>query len=507
MDKNNTMDSVKEFWKSKSATTKRTIVFSAVALIVLLVSLVFLYTKDSYEFLLSTTDKAASANVINVLKEKNIKYDVKGESIYVAGVNPDSLKLELVGDGALDTSNSNLEFFSKPLFVSEKQEETLIQKDLENNISSAIKSYNEVADAKVILTLGKQSSFANDNIPASAAIQLKLKSNLSSKQVKSIQEFVAAAVPNLNSVDVVITDTNNTLLSSGNSDASIEDNTAYTKVFEDKISNQISELLSGAFPTTGFKVVSRVDMNFDQTKIEKETVSSGPDTIVSKETHSEITTNKTGNTTAGTESNVPGYETPNNNGESLTEKKSEMTNYELNKTKEQITKQPEITKINVAVIADKSLSPVDTEKIRELVETASGYKEERGDRVSVQGFDGEIEEQGKAGFTTFVKDNFESLSNKAIMLAILIAVVVIALKLISAFKKEKIVETEIVAMPVQGEGDANDDAESLEDLTAKLHQGNPEMAKKREILKKEIEDNPQQVASVFRTWIDKDKSK
>ena len=503
MDKKNTMDSIKEFWKSKSTTTKRTMVASSILLVVLIGSLIYLYTKDSYDFLLSTSDSAVSANVISQLKQRNIKYDVKGESIYVSGVNTDALKLELSGEGYLDSTDSNIELFSSPLFISEKQENTLIQKDLENNIKSAIKSYNEIIDANVILTMGSQSSFKNDNVPATAAIQLKLKTTLSNKQVKSIQEFVAAAVPNLSSSDVVITDTNNNLLSSNASNTSIEDNTAYVLQIEDKISSQISELLASAFPTTGFKVVSRVTVNFDETKIEKETVSSGPDTIVSHETYSETTKGGASNTTAGTESNVPSYETPTTDNGNTTEIKSEIINYELNTTKEQTTKQPEITNINVAVIADKSLSAVDTEKIRDLVETASGYNEKRGDKVSIQGFDAETTEEVGEGFIGFVKNNFETISNKLLMLAILIAVVIIALKLLGLFKKEEtIVETEgVVTVPTVPTDNIND--ENSEPIIISKSDS-PEMLKKKEILRKEIDDNPQQVASVFKTWLDKE---
>lgn len=512
MEEKKVTDKLKQFWDSKNSTTKRSIVFSAVILVVLIASLIYLYSKDNYEFLLSTTDKTASAKVLNQLKEENIKYDVKGDSIYVSGVNPDSLRLELAGNGYLESDTSNLELFSSPLFISEKQEEKIIQKDLESNISSAIKSYNEVSDAKVILTMGSQSSFKNDNVPATAAIQLKLKSNLSSKQVKSIQEFVAAAVPNLSSTDVVITDTNNNLLSSNNDNTTIEDSTAYTKSLEETISSQISELLSVAFPTTNFKVVSRVQVNFDETKIEKETVSSGPDTIVSKETHSEITTNKTGNTTVGTESNVPSYETPNNSGQSITEVKDELINYELNKIKEQTKKQPTLTNVNVTVVADKSLSAIETEKIRDLVETASGYNEKRGDKVSVQGFDTEPVVEDNGGVLTFVKDNFETISTSLIILAIVIAILTVALKLINALFKKNTVEIappvsddlEIDALPTD---DTISTENGVDDSDYEMKKPSNEVLKKREVIQKEIDENPQQIATVFKTWLDKESKK
>lgn len=503
MEENKVTDRIKKFWEDKNPTTKKSIIFSAVALIVLIGSLAYLYTKDSYEFLLKTTDKAASAKVISQLKEQNIKYDVKGDGIYVAGVNTDSLLLELAGNGYLESDTSNLELFSSPLFISEKQEDKIIQKDLETNISSAIKSYNEVADAKVILTMGSQSSFKNDNVAATAAIQLKLKSNLSSKQVKSIQEFVAAAVPNLSSTDVVITDTNNNLLSTNSDDTSIEDSTAYTKSLEDKISSQISELLSVAFPTTNFKVVSRVQVNFDETKIEKETVSSGPDTIVSKETHSEITTNSTKGEVAGTESNVPSYETPTTNNETITEIKDELINYELNKIKEQTKKQPTLTNVNVTVVADKNLSAVETDKIRDLVETASGYNEERGDKISVQGFDAEEITEEKTGAMAFVKENFDTITTSTVIIALIIAIAIVALKLINIlFSKNANANTVVIPTTTVETTD-------VEAIASNLESSNESQSltalKKKEIIQKEIDENPAQIANVFKTWLDKDR--
>lgn len=507
MEEKNTIDKIKQFWESKNSATKKGMIFSVALLITLLGALFYLYNRDTYEFLLSTSDSTVSANVINQLKSEGVKYDVKGESIYVSGVNADALKLELSGQGYLDSTSSNIDLFSSPLFISEKQENTLIQKDLESNIAAAIKSYNEVADAKVILTLGQQSSFKNDNVASSAAIQVKLKTNLSSKQVKSIQEFVAAAVPNLSSTDVVITDTNNNLLSSNSDNTSIEDSTAYTKSVEDKISSQVSELLSSAFPNTKFTVISRVDVNFDQTKIEKETVSSGPDTIVSHETHTDKTYESTNGSTAGTESNVPGYETPNNENNILSESTSEIINYELNTTKEQITKQPEITKINVAVTADTALSAVDTEKIRELVETASGYDEKRGDKVSVQSFDTASEEEEKEGFLAFVNNNFDSIANKGLIFIIIIAILIIVLKILSIFKKETVItETTVVSTPDEETVVLSDSEESEnENPEVKIQSKEPEFSKKKEILEKEMEENPQQVATVFKAWLDNEK--
>ena len=492
---------IKEYWDKRDRKFKVTAYISIALLVALVGVFIYLYNKDSYEFLLNTSDDAVSSKVIAKLKEDNIKYSVRGTSIYVADVNPDEVKLDLSGNGVLEGSQSNIELFSSPLFISDKQEETLIQKDLEENIASAIKSYNEIDSAKVILTMGKTSSFKNDSVPAKAAIQVSLKSRLSSKQINSIQMFVASAVPNLDKMDVVITDTDNNLLSSNSDSASTEENDEYTKSIESKLSTEIADLLNIAFKGSNFKVSTRVEINFDQSKIEKETVQSGPDTIVSHETTSEITTNSTSSGTAGVESNVPSYETPEDTNETLSEKKSEVINYELNKTTEQIVKSPEIKKLSVAVIADRKLTAVETAKIQELVETAALIDEERGDKVSVQGFENTVEEAENKG-NSFLTKHMDTILDKSVLIIVLILIFILALRIISLFKKDTVV--------VEGEQESNvegnpivQNSNILEEVD--ITKENPVLTKKKVAIQKEIEENPQQVASVFKIWQDKDK--
>lgn len=506
------LDKVKElieqYWTDKSKKFKTMVISSSIMLIALIGVFIYLYSRESYEFLLTAPDDVISAKIIQKLDEDNIKYDVReGNKFYVSGVKANILRLQLTGDGVLTTDNSSMDLFKETLFISEEQEATLLKKDLENDISGAIKSYSEVNDAKVIITMGEKSSFKNDSIPAKAAIQLKLKSKLSNKQIASIQSFVAASVPQLDVSDVVITDTDNNLLSSNlDEDNSIEGNSAYTKSLEDKLSGQIGELLSVAFPSNSFKVISRVEVNFDKSTIERHEVQSGPDTVVSKEKTKEKTTNSSGKGQAGVESNVNSYATPNGNVSS-SEKTSEIVNYELNKVTEQIVKSPEIKKLSVSVIANRELSAVETAKIEELVQTAALIDSKRGDRVSVQGFNIATEEE-ETDESFFVK-NFDKLLDKSVLIVLLIVILIIILRIISAFKKTKELKLDMddensdnyITQVVDLEDTADSHNEELTDgLESIFNKGNTSMEiKKREIVK-EISNNPSQVAFVFKEW-------
>lgn len=511
MNENIIIQNFKKFWESKSTKVKRSIVASLSIFILLTGVLIYLYTKDSYNFLLTTQDATVSANVISKLKEQGVQYDVRGTSIYVANANPDELKLELSGNGTLSSNNnSTIDLFTKPMFLDETQENQIVKKDLENNLSNTIKSYGEIVDASVILSLGKESSFKAESIASKAAIKLNLKSKISNKQVNSIQKLVAAAVPNLIADDVVITDNDNNLLSSNSNDdgADMESNDTYVKSLEDKISGQINDMLTIAFPNSNFKVVSRIQMNFDKNQVEKETVQSGPDTIVSTQTttETEVINSETGQ--AGTESNVPSYQTPNSSPSSTVDKSSEIINYDLNKVKEQIIKSPEITQMSVAVIADKELTPQEESKIKELVSTAALINTSRGDMVSIQGFDNGSKADSSETTTVPTSKYFELLINKAPIIIVLIAILVILFRLLSLLKKDK------PAKEPKRQKEILMDIDNSQQLDITEYTGPPgpseeELNKQKEveqkknvrnIIQSEIDTNPQKVASILRTW-------
>lgn len=379
---------IQSFWKGRDKKSKLIIISTLVCSIICIIIIAYMYLHVKYEFLLSTSDSEVSSKVITELKTENIKYRVSGKNIEIAGANPDEVRLKLSGTGLLSSKDDSVSMFSKPLFIDEFQQKNLEKGVLEQKLESTIKTYNEISDARVQLTIGQQSSFKSENIPSKAGVVLTLKSKLSSKQVFSIQNLIAASVPNLSKENVVITDTDNNLLSGNSSDdGNMDYNSSYEKSMEDKISSQIKDLINGAYKNTNFKVVVRCNVNFDKTKIQKETVNSSPDTVISRQTETDKSANgDTSNSgTAGTTTNVPSYGSSGNNNSS-TDKSSETVNYGLNKTTEETVKQPDISKITVAVTADRSLDQTDIDKITKTVTAAASIDTKRGDMISVVGF-------------------------------------------------------------------------------------------------------------------------
>lgn len=499
LNKDEALNKVKEYWGTRDSKFKRNMFLSIGILIVAIGAFIFLQMKNSYEFLLSTSDATVSSNVLSQLREKNIKYEVRGQSIYVTDVNTDELKLELSGSGILSSNESTIDFTSTT-FYSESQQQTLLKKDLENTLKNTIKNYKEVKNASVIITLGEKSAFKNDNTPSTAAIQLDLASNLSAKQVKSIQAFVAASVPNLTEENVVITDSNNNLLSSGKTgEFDVESNETYKLSLETKISDSIKELLSIAFPGQNYKVITNMDINFDQTKIEEEKVTSGPDTIISHSVTEEVVRDESTAGVAGTDSNVPDYETPYQSEGVISSSKSETTNYGVSKVTQQIVKSPEVKRLSVSVIVDKALSDDEKRTISELVSTAALVDIDRGDIVSVAGVSSVQEEES---IQVEFMDKFggvitETISNlPQIILAIFIVIMII--KIYGDFKANRLKVIEVEAEPkeeVVEEKIVVEDAPGVDSSTLHL---SAQQIKVRDFVHNEMKENPAKVASILK---------
>lgn len=499
--KENIITSVKTYWEESDSKFKKNVVMCAIVLVVAIGAFIYLQTRSSYEFLLNTSDSTVSANVLSKLREQGVKYEVRGQSIYVSGVNVDEIKLDLSGEGLLSSEDSTIDF-TETKFYTDSQQKTLIKKDLENTLRNTIKNYNEVKNASVIITLGEESAFKNNNTPSKAAIQLDLNSTLNSKQIKSIQALVAAAVPNLTEDGVVITDKNNNLLSSNNSDGfDTETNESYKLSLENKVSESIKELLAVAFPGQNYKVVTTMDINFDQIKIQNETVQSGPDTIISQTTSSEKVITDVNNGQVGTESNVPDYNTPDGSGNVVSEKKSETTNYETNKVTEQIVKSPEVKRLSVSVIVDKALTEEEKNVISELISTAALVDLNRGDVVSVAGV--AAAPTGENEKTSFI-DKFGGIINTGVdrlpLILLSIFIFIITLKLISLFKTKKTVVEEVVYSNEEASDESPINNNSVENApgvdTSHLFLS-PQQVKVREFVKNEMEENPQKVASIL----------
>ncbi|QFR42748.1 flagellar basal-body MS-ring/collar protein FliF [Sulfurimonas xiamenensis] len=192
--------------KNRLSKKQKLIIGSAVAAIIIFLIFLSVYTAEKninsrYEVLFGSLASADAAKVIEELEKKSISYELLDNNIIKIPRN--ILYKERIAIASLGIVKKGSVSLSAEDF---KQNEKYFQA-LEDELSRTINALSAVENVSVRLTLEK-------NATALVLLQLTKGRELSLKQIRGIENLVAAAVPNLSPSDVVLIDNNTEIIAS-----------------------------------------------------------------------------------------------------------------------------------------------------------------------------------------------------------------------------------------------------------------------------------------------------
>lgn len=367
-------------------------------------------TGGNMALLFSQLEPADGAKIVEKLESMGIPVDVRGDgtTIYVPAEKIARARMDLAQEGLPSGGIVGYEIFDRNDLLSTSSSMVDINKlrALEGELSKSIKTIAGVASARVHLVLPKRELFSRDKTPPSASIVLKMKgmSKLSSTQVQSIQYLVASAVPSLPSDKISIIDDKGNLLAKGSEGEEgmqgllLKQETKLN--YENTLAKSIEGLLEKTVGTGKVRVEISSEMDFDQVTVNTEKYD--PEGQVVRSTNN---AEEDSSSTEPTEQNVsvqnalPQNPTQNagNQASNKNKRNEENTNYEISRTVQSHRKEVGgVKNLSVAVLVDgtyikdangKSTYTPRTkeqlEQIKLLVQTAIGYKADRGDKIEV----------------------------------------------------------------------------------------------------------------------------
>lgn len=314
---------------------------------------------------------SSQQNVLFLLNENNIEYklDSAEKAILVKSADLRKSQVMLAENGQPEAETSGLEVFNSSDYgLSEFAQSVNYQRGMEEELARTIKKLKGVKDARVHLTIKKDSLFEERKQPPKASIVVSLHQNqaLDGAAIRGIQEIIAAAVPNLEPKQVVvITDAGHVLsptdrdfISQGAIDV------------EQKYSKQISGLLAAIMDENDYKI--SVNVITDNRK--KVTVAENfyPDVNTGK---GFVTQRKFFEKSLANENFA---------SDSPQMQKSNEEEFVYSKERSEIVfPAGEIIKVTVGIVIRKSLTQVDKDNISKLVFNTLGMIETRGDKVSL----------------------------------------------------------------------------------------------------------------------------
>jgi flagellar M-ring protein FliF len=397
----------------------------------------------------SLAPEDASA-IVGKLRESGVDYRIteNGSTLLVPETRVPELRLEMAGLGLPKTGRIGFEIFDKTSFgITDFAEHVNYRRAVEGELERSIMAISEVQQARVHVTLPKDSVFTESREAAKASVLVGLHpgSRLSAQNVTAITNLVSSAVEGLTPESVSVVDMHGNLLSRPHkqdspdgvqtTEAALEYRQAFERDLVGKINNTLEPLLGADKFRTG--VSAEIDMSSGEQN--EETYDPAKSVIVSSQKSEDTTgTTRAGASPPGTAANLPqgggtnqtppttpeppgqtapagqngqpanqqqaaAQQNPPRTGGNLTtsSRRSESVTFQSSRTTKH-TKLPQgaVKRLSIAVLVDQGSKwegqgnqlhrvalPPDPEKlkaIQSLIGTLVGLDQQRGDQLTVE---------------------------------------------------------------------------------------------------------------------------
>jgi flagellar M-ring protein FliF len=356
-----------------------------------------------------------SAAIVQKLDTMQVPYTVApdGTSIKVPIEQVGKLRMVMAGDGLPSGGGVGYEIFDKQSsFGTTSFVQNINQlRALEGELARTISTVQGVRVARVHLVMPERELFARESRPATASVFLTLRGSvtLSREQIAAIQHLVSAAVPQLKPQAISIIDNAGNLLARGSTDG---DNGAIgpggqtgdelRREYEARLAQQIEDLLGRTVGFGRVRATVTADMDFNRVVTNEEKFDPEGQVARSTQTVSETSNSAegSGGGAVSVGNNLPGGEAAGASGSNnaSNNRTEETTNFEVGKKIiNTVQELGTVKRLSVAVIVDgnyttaedgkQTYNPRNAEevaKLEELVKSAIGYDENRGDSLKVE---------------------------------------------------------------------------------------------------------------------------
>ncbi|WP_097016462.1 flagellar basal-body MS-ring/collar protein FliF [Orenia metallireducens] len=502
--------------------------FDKKAKVVIIVSVLFTFvgmlllanwaSKPEYTVLFNNLTVKDAGGIVTKLQEKQISYKLEsnGTTILVPKKQVHNLRLDLASQGLPTGGSVGFEIFDRnQLGTTDYEMKINHMRALSGELTRTIQQLDKVIYAKVQITPSKTSLYTDNEEPAKASIVVRLKeySKLTTKEVRAIANLVASSVEGLAPEKVTIVDTSGNLLSAmlekNEEKSDVSDKLDLKKKLEDDIERDLNVMLTKVLGVDKFSLTVNADLNFDKRNVESKRYKPvvGDEGIVrSEQTKEESSVGTTINPEGvpGTTSNIPQYRVDNQQ-QNQHDKEERIVNYEINEEVERYVQSPgTIERLSVAVSVDTAQEELSTEKkdaITQLISTAVGYDSNRGDQITVIGYDFNND------LDLMTQQEIEAeRARKRIFLFSLLGIVgfLIILLMIMMVRKRR----------SQFEDDSNQAGENInylideaEEEFAVSNNLTPEERERQKLqnqLRNIISEQPEEIAGLIKSWLSED---
>ncbi|WP_299372734.1 flagellar basal-body MS-ring/collar protein FliF [uncultured Tateyamaria sp.] len=391
------MQQLLNVWMALDVKRQITVVAATVAVFLAVLAMSRIASAPSMTLLYAGLENGAAGEVVRSLEQRGVPFDVRGGSIFVDAQDRDELRMTLASEGLPANSSRGYELLDtlSGFGTTSQMFDAAYWRAKEGELARTIVSSPNISNARVHIASTGSNPFQRSVTPTASVAVTPNGAGLSAQQAKSIRFLVASAVAGLSPDDVAVIDSNGTLIGAA-------DEAAPASGADDKaqmLRERVERLLEARVGHGNAIVEVSVDTVTESEEIRERRFDPAGRVVISTDTEERTSnSNEAGNGDVTVASNLPDGEAGGSDSASSQNSETrERINYEVSETERAITRSAgAIKRLTVAVLVNEAV--VETEgseasqprpdaeidALRELVASAVGFDESRGDVITIK---------------------------------------------------------------------------------------------------------------------------
>ncbi len=392
------MQNLLQLWSQLSLNRRMVVVGATMAVFLAVIGLSRMAATPNLSLLYAGLDGTAAGQIVAVLEQQGVDFKVQGDSILVPEAQRDALRMTLASQGLPAVGAAGYELLDgmSGFSTTSQMFDAAYWRAKEGELARTILANPQVRAARVHIAQTPAQAFRRENQPTASVTLTTMSGQIDEGQAQALRHLVAAAVSGMRPEDVAVIDSVGGLVSLRGEDGGLSDDAEGRATL---LRQNVERLLAARVGPGRAVVEVSVDLVTDSEQITERTFD--PQGRVAISTDTEETSNSA--TEPGGEvtvaSNLPeGDAGAGGTGRSEASETRERVNFEVSETQREVVKAPgSLRKISVAVLVDgltvvaadgtatlEPRPPEELEVLRELVASAVGLDEARGDVLTLR---------------------------------------------------------------------------------------------------------------------------
>ncbi|MBM9596137.1 flagellar basal-body MS-ring/collar protein FliF [Roseitranquillus sediminis] len=393
------MQQILSVWNGLDTRRRVIIIGATLAMFAAVIGLSRMASRPTMDLLYSGLESSAAGEVVAALDQRGVSYEIRGSSIFVDAGQRDQLRMTLAGEGLPSNGGQGYELLDtlSGFGTTSQMFDAAYWRAKEGELARTIVSSPQIKSARVHIATAGTGAFRRQVAPTASVTVTPADGSLSVAHAKALRYLVASAISGMDPEGVSVIDSRSgTVIGGDESDSAsgADDRAAELK-------RNVERMLEARVGYGNAIVEVSVETVTDREQITERRFDPEGRVAISQET--EERTNSSSDSRGGevtVASNLPDGDAAAGDGRSSSSNSEtrERTNFEVSETMREVLRTPgAVKKISVAVLID-GIRTVDAngesvwearpaeemEALRELVASAVGFDEARGDTLTLK---------------------------------------------------------------------------------------------------------------------------